>query len=433
MKLLKKLYRILPVSSYLALRRIFPYSRMPGSSLLPGLAFASITVGVAASVLILSLANGLHSNYLDRLAEKDSHITIFGPSKGIPAYETLLTDLNSIPGIIQVYPYSQNEALIKYYDDTAGIILKSYPSYVTTDPVFNKLFRLVSGTWSFGSSRNIVIGEALAKNLGILPGDHIDILVYDNILGSVTYRLKISGIFTASDAAIDASLGFLDFSDAAEIFDFENYAPYIGIRVKDYLNPEKYFSAISQITPFKYTTWIASNINTLLALQNEKQVIRVLLFIFFCVAFFGILAVMTALVENKRDETALLKALGMTPRKNFESFMLTGLYLGLSASLIGAILGIILSLQFNNIINLIETVINFLLTYSMKLIGQELEYRFTFLNQSVYYLNKFPILINTWDIIFSCSLAILCTLTAAIYPARISKNYRPAEILRKQA
>ncbi len=418
---------------YLACRRLLPKSDSPGLVLLPRLAFLSIMIGVAASILILSLANGLHSNYLNRLAEADSHLSVISIGRGIPAYQEVIQKIKSYPEVVSVYPYSQNEALLKTYGETAGLVVKAYPSTFVKDKTFNEYFRLVEGVWSFDNPRTITIGQALARNMALFVGDFVEILTYDEDFGTITYRFKISGIFSASDSQMDKGLAFISFDDASELFGFEGYTPNIGIRIKNHNHPEKLANQLRNDIPFSINTWKMSNLNTLAALQNEKQVIRILLIIFFSVTFFGILSVMTALVSDKREEIALLKTLGMTPKDNIKSFLCTGLLLGVVSSFIGMMLGIFLSLNFNNLIKLLEMIVNLFIQLFATMTFQNISYRFTVLNQNVYYLKEFPILIQFVDVLFSVFLAVVCTLVAAIYPALISKKFKAAEILRKRA
>lgn len=431
--LLSTIFNQLPITLYLACRRLLPKSDSPGLVLLPRLAFISISIGVAASILILSLANGLHSHYLKRLAESDSHLSIISIGRGIPNYQNIMQKISLYPDVSSVYPYAQNEALLKTYGETTGLLIKAYPSHFIKDEIFNNYFRLISGEWSFNTPRTITIGQTLARNFTLSTGDFVDILTYDQDFGTVTYRFKISGIFSASDGLLDKGMAFISFDDSVELFGEKGYSPYIGIRIKNYQKPEKLARQLRNDLPLSVTTWKLSNLNTLAALQNEKQVILILLIIFFCVTFFGILAVMTALVSDKREEIALLKTLGMTSKKNVLSFLWTGLLLGISSSIIGAICGVLLSLNFNNLIRLIEWMINFCIQLYATITQQSINYQFFVLNQNVYYLKEFPILIQSGDIIFSVCTAIICTLIAAIYPALISKNVKAAEILRKRA
>ncbi|SFB86669.1 ABC-type transport system, involved in lipoprotein release, permease component [Brevinema andersonii] len=421
----------LNLAAYLAVRRLLPKSSTPGASLLPKLAFTSVTLGVTASILILSLANGLHYNYLERLAEKDAHITVLAPN-GIPEPETFISLIKSINGVVDSFPYAQGEVLLKSWFETQGALLKALPARFTNDATFLRLFSLQQGEWSFGKPRTITIGESVAQSLGLFLNDHIDVMIYDQDLGAITYRFKVAGIFSAGDASLDSSLVFISYKDAREILGFGAYAPYIGIRVRDFLRPEKYLAALEKEIPFQLTTWRMSNLNSILALNNEKQIIRMLLFIFFCVAFFGILSTMTALVADKREEIALLKALGMTPTEDALSFGLTGLFLGLSASALGSFFGIILSLNFNRIVRAVEAVINGLIQTWLTLTNQPPIAPFTFLNQKVYYLKEFPILLQAGDVFFSCFLAVSCVLLASLYPAGLSQKFKPAEILRKE-
>lgn len=435
MKYSNKIYDNIPLSCYLAFQRLIPRSKSSQASmLLPKLAFLSIMIGVAASILILSLANGLQENYITRLAEQDAHISVVSVGRGIPAFENIIEEVKKVPGVVNAYPYTQNEALLKSYDETKGIILRGFPESFTNDSHFNNMFKLESGVWSFDKPRSITIGKSLADNYSLFLDESIDILAYDDLFGSTTYRFKIVGIFSSTDSLLNSSVGFITLKDATEIFGTKGYTQYIGIRVEDFNKVEQYNQTIKPIVRFNTKTWRYNNLNTLLALENEKKVIQVLLIIFFCVAFFGILSVITALVAEKREEIALLKALGMNHETNFRSFVLTGLFLGLGASLTGILLGVFLSLNFNNLIHIIESLVNNVFIPITTFITQRpYNSKFTFLNQSVYYLKEFPILIKYSDIIFSCSAAMICSILAAIYPAIISENYRPAEILRRRA
>lgn len=423
----------LPLTLYLAFHRLLPKSDSPGLVLLPRLAFISISLGVTASILILSLANGLHNHYLQRLAESDSHLSILSIGRGIPDYQNIMHKISLYPEVTYVYPYAQNEALLKTYGETAGLVIKAYPSHFVNDTTFNKYFHLTKGEWSFDQSRTITIGQTLARSMALFVGDYVDILTYDQDFGAITYRFKISGIFSASDGILDKGMAFISFNDSVELFGEEGYSPYIGIRIKNYQKPEKLARKLRKDLPLSVTTWKLSHLNTLAALQNEKQVIRILLIIFFSVTFFGILAVMTALVADKREEIALLKTLGMTSKENVLSFLWTGLLLGISASVIGIVGGVLLSWNFNNLIKIIEWLVNNSIQLFAIITQQKISYQFFVLNQNVYYLKEFPILIQSGDILFSACSAILCALIAAIYPALISKNVKAAEILRKRA
>lgn len=409
------------LASYLALHRLLPRSRTPGASLLPKLAFASIVIGVAASILILSLANGLHNSYLSRLAGKDAHIVVVAPSRGIPQYEDLMKKIEAVEGVESVFPYAQTEALLKSSFASGGVLLKALPPSFANDKGFGELFKITEGSWGFTIPRTITIGDALARRMGIFVGDYVNVLLYDPDLGAVTYRFAVSGLFTAGDSGLDTGLAFIPFADAQEVLAIEGRAPYLGIRVKDAFNPEKYLKPLQEVVPFDLSTWRMSNLNAILALDNEKQIIRLLLLIFFCVAFFGILSVMTALVADKREEIALLKVLGLRPWEDALSFTLTGLYLGCAASFIGMICGLLLSINFNVLVRFIEKVVSFIIRSP-----------FTFLNPNVYYLSEFPIALRLGDVIFSMASAVLCVWLASLYPARLSQKFKPAEILRKE-
>ena len=131
----------------------------------------------------------------------------------------------------------------------------------------------------------------------------------------------------------------------------------------------------------------------------------VILTLIIIVAAFNIISGLTILIKNKTKEIAILKTLGLSNRSIKKAFFLTGFTIGFSATITGIILGIIFSINIENVRSLLQFLFNFELFPS-----------------DVYFLDQLPSEINIHSIIIIFIFSTLITSIASFLPARsISK------------
>ena len=296
-----------------------------GISAIAVIAFLSIVVSSAAAIVILAAANGFHSNLREKLMYRDAHIIILGPGRGIGNYEQYIDKILEIEGVEDAVPYFDRQALIKGRLNTWGALVKAYPGkFYETDREFSEQFRLIDGEFDFSSPHSIILGENLAINIGATVGSWVHLTVYSEEFFSLQYRFRVSGIFSAGFAEYDSTLAFMSFEDAQNVFDAVGYAYGIAVRVKDPMNVEKYMPLISEVCPYQKWHWKSLNRNSLIALENEKMLMQIILAFFFVVVSFNMLSTMIAMVLDKKEEIGILKAMGLKPGDALHVFLFDG-------------------------------------------------------------------------------------------------------------
>ena len=149
------------------------------------------------------------------------------------------------------------------------------------------------------------------------------------------------------------------------------------------------------------------------ALDVEKNVMFIILTLIILVATFNIISSMIMLVQTKKSDIALMRTIGASKHLILRIFMLTGSIIGIIGTIIGAFLGIIVSIN-------IETIRNFIST----LFGEEL------FSPQIYFLSTLPSNINFNEVLIVIGLSISLTLIASIFPAWKASKISPAEVLR---
>ncbi|MGC8765888.1 MAG: ABC transporter permease [Brevinematia bacterium] len=406
-----------------------------GLSAIAIIAFLTIVISSMASVVILSAANGIHENFLNKIMAKDAHLIFLGPGKGIPGYQKYVDRLKEIEGVVSVEPYFEKQGLLKGRLNVWGINLMGISPYIfEKDKDFKEQFHIESGHFNLYSNNSILLGYNLALNIGAEVGDYVDLTIFSDDFLSLQYKFKVTGIFTAGHKDYDSTLAFISFNDAQEIFDAEGYAYGIAIKVKDPYNIEKYLPEAKKICPFYTFTWKRLHRNDLAALEDEKMLIMIILVFFFIVVAFNILSTMIAMVLDKKEEIAILKAMGLKPSETMQIFILDGFFIGMAGGIFGSFMGLLLSITLNDILKFIEKCVNFyydlsyfLLRWTGKVVHLP---RFEFFKSDVYYISSFPIKIEFGDIVFVMILSLLLGTLAVVFPAMKAGKLRPVEVLR---
>ena len=99
--------------------------------------------------------------------------------------------------------------------------------------------------------------------------------------------------------------------------------------------------------------------NFIRALNLEKQMIAIVLSLIIAVAAFNIVSMMVMVVTDKKSDIAILRTIGMTPKRIVKIFFYQGLSIGLIGIVIGTLLGLLLALNIESVISGIETILGF--------------------------------------------------------------------------
>ncbi len=160
-------------------------------------------------------------------------------------------------------------------------------------------------------------------------------------------------------------------------------------------------------------TWEQQQGPLLQAVEVERAILNVLLFLIIAVAGFGILAIFYMIVVEKTRDIGILKALGASSRGVMSIFLLYGLTLGL----VGSLAGVMLGLTFVRYIDSIEECISMVL-------GRKV------FDETIYYFHQVPTKVNPGTVIWVALGAIAIAVLASILPARRAAQLHPVQALR---
>ena len=402
-------------------------------------AISGIALGVAALIATTAIANGFRDEMRDKILRGTAHITLMrADGAPIANYEAIVSRLQSVSGVLAVFPTTYNGALLNGPKGSAYAVLRgvdtnspqsvseiratmvegSVTSLAETSAVDDAKPTPGSTTHKLeqqtgATEPNIIIGAELAARTGLAKGLEGTIISGDAESLSMggapkEQRLRVTGLFRSGLYDYDSSWVYLSLDEAAHLSGMPHSASVISIQVADIYNTLQVTSAVRQLMGNEYTTldWQESNRSLFAALALERRMVWLIISLVTLIAALNITTTLVLLVVEKRSDIAILTAMGARRGSIMAMFMIEGAIVGALGTLAGALLGIIACALGNH-------------------------YHLVSLPGEVYSLSKIPFHLRGIDVALSIVIAFVLSLIDTIYPARAADSLHPVEALRE--
>jgi lipoprotein-releasing system permease protein len=381
------------------------------------LAVTGLSIGVSSLIIVLSVMNGFEKELQDRILGVVPHAVIYS-DEPIDNYDDLINELILSEGIVEAVPYISFQALISTNSVSKGVSVNGID--VESEKRISILpdYMVYGNLKSLTNDNTIVIGAWLASYLGVFVGDTITLTTSDiksTIIGSYprSVSLKVVGIFELR-AEIDQSLVLISHELAQKFKSLDNQTLSIRLKTSDLFIADKLaYLAIPDNSLLMSSSWKETHGTLFEAIQFEKLLISLMLFLIVAVASILVLSTIVMTVKSKEREVGILKTIGANNPQLVMIFFFQGLMVSFIGLLIGLILGLIITFNINNFITLLENVMNRNLL-------------------EAYFINYFPYYINYKQIGFICFISFIFSLFASLLPALRVTKLNPIEILRHE-
>ena len=391
-------------------------------SFISGVSMVGLILAVMSLITVLSVMNGFHEELTNRVLNAISHSYITENDNTLENWEELREEINSQDRILASSPYVENFALITSKNSSQGVSVRGIiiNLEIKTSALLDEIkYGEIKLTEDASS---VLIGVGLATILSTGIGDSVTLIAPSrNSIGLLMPKLKtftVTGIFNAGLNEYNNNLAFIHLNDAQELFSLDNQVSGIRLKVDNLFEANKITNnVVEKLGSDLYygVDWMQQKRNFIRALNLEKQMIAVVLSLIIAVAAFNIVSMMVMVVTDKKSDIAILRTIGMTPKRIVKIFFYQGLSIGLIGIVVGTVLGLLLALNIESVISGIETILGF-----------------QFFPKDVFYINRFPSVIQLNDVLSVVIGAIVLAVIAAIYPARRAGKINISEVLRHE-
>ena len=406
-----------PISLYIGLR----YTRARRSnhfiSFIALVSMIGLTLGVAVLITVLSVMNGFDRELKNRVLGMVPQATV-SSTQILTDWPELAKKVEQNKHVVGAAPFTQLQGMLTAHGQVSGIMVTGIePKYerkvsiIQDHMVAGNLDDLKKG--EFG----IVLGKQMTDALGLGIGDNITLVLPEatpSPAGVVPRfkRFKIVGIFSIG-AEVDSMMGYIALNDASTLLRLPDGAQGVRMKLDDiFAAPTVANEIVRDLSgDFYASDWTYTHGNLFSAIQMEKAMVSLLLFLIVLVAAFNIVSSLVMVVTDKKADIAILRTLGASPATITKIFMVQGTIIGVIGTVAGAILGVIFATSISSLIGWLNTSLGLNLF-------------------DAYFINYLPSYLRWQDVLIIVSLSLVLSFLATIYPALRAAKIQPAEALR---
>ena len=382
----------LPISLYVALRYWRAKSADRFGQLVANLASFGIVLGVMALIIVLSVMNGLEDYQKQQVLSSIPH-AIISQEAPISAEKPL----ENTPHFVQkAVPINTTNVVFQTAKGvSAGQVIDPLLEEIAPSQ-FNQL--LPQGEFK------LIMGDTLAQKLGLAVGDKVRLMITENSQYTPFGRVPMQRLFTVSELYYDygEASGYEVFANLADIGRLMRIQPGEAQGYRLFLDdPFQITELPTYCKDSHISDWRVQKGEFFQAVRMEKNMMGLLISLIIVVAISNIVTSLSLMVVDKQGEIAILQTQGVTKSQVRSIFIYQGLLVGLVGTLIGAVLGVLITLNLGAILSAVNPNGVFL-----------------------------PTSIEPVQVIIVIAFSLLLSLLSTIYPAYRAAKTEPAEALR---
>jgi lipoprotein-releasing system permease protein len=413
---------------FVAVRYLRAKRRQAVVGVITVISIIGVAAGVASLIIALAITNGMSRDLQDKLLGSMAHVRLMRvASDGIRGWRDLTARMEKLPHVKAASPGLYEQVLISHGARSGGALIEGVIptqerrisdllSSVTLGSATPLEPRGEDGRAQPGNDDHapppIVIGYDLADTIDAKVGTTV---LVTSPQGELTplglipkfQRFRVVGIFHSGFYQYDSSMAFTSLADAQRLFGEPDVVSVISFKVDDLNHADQIGRSIEKAAGpgFLTTNWMEENRPLFRALQLEQIVTFIVIGLIVCVAALNILTALTMMVMEKTRDIAVMMSFGVQPRQVRMIFLLQGLLIGFTGTILGLIAG-----------------------YGLSWVGGH--YRFIHLSAQVYSIDYLPFAARWTDGLIVAGVSFAVSLLATLYPSSSAARILPAEALR---
>jgi lipoprotein-releasing system permease protein len=381
-------------------------------------------LAVFALITVMSVMNGFRAELLGRILGFNGHLYAQSPLINGPDREGVITRIRAVPGVIQAVPMVEAQAMVIGPSQVTGAIVRGVtPRDLRGLKIIADNIKKGSlagfGQGEFGGDI-VLIGDRMATNLGVAPGDAITLISPTGpatAFGASTREKDyiVGGLFSVGMSQFDEAYIYMPLEQSQLFFGRDTSVDYVEIKVDD---PDQAKALKPSVEAASgpgavVADWMDKNHSYFTALQVERKVMRLILFCIVAIATLNIISSLVMLVKNKGRDIAILRTIGAGQGAILRIFVMAGASIGVAGTLAGLLLGVVFCAYITPIQNFVEWVTGTAV-----------------FSADVYMLSHIPAKIDWSEVGGIVGLSALMSIAATLPPAWRASRLDPVEALR---
>ena len=392
-------------------------------------AAAGIAVSLVPIIVTLIVADGMIRGITDRYIELGTgHLQVIDYNDYSGQDETIrfINEAGNIKGIWQE---QRGMGVLAGKSGKTGVTVRAIDPSFWDDPSSASFLKVLDGVNKPETSRDIVLGETLARNLGVKPGDNVRLMTVtpadEGRMSPKTAQFIVRGITSCGYNELDALWCIINYEGARRVFSADQSPTYV-VKIDDpYKKADSIAWELHNKLPASYSiyTWKDLLSSQYSSYRMTRQLLLFIMALIVIVAAVNVSSATSMLALERQKDIAVLKVTGASVKGVSNIFLWGSFLTGLIGGFIGVAAGLLIGRFINEILMFLEKLINF---FSGLFRGREIR-----ILDPGFYLETIPIIIDWGAVLIIWLFTILCSVIASLIPAAKAGKLKPMVLLRK--
>ncbi len=465
-------------------------------SIISIISIVGVALGVATVILVIAVLNGVEHGLKDRFLSNEAHVVLSLIDYGFfRDYQKRIERIEALEDVVAASPAIwtqtgvfrertgtiQDVIIIKGIDPAQEDKVTGFSNYVdgSTDLQNSELIEKARFIRDETITGGIILGGRLAARLGIIKNDVLRLLVKleqhpvnESMFVPDLANFLVIGFYESEMEFYDNNLGLIHINAAQKLYDAENRANTIFVRLTDAELAPRIATRIEDVAGFTVLegmpnarTWMEAQAQLFWALRLEKIMTVIIEVLIILVASFNIASTLIMTVMEKTKDVGTLRTLGSSRGNIMRIFMIQGSVIGSLGTILGTAFGLAICwLLSSNVARpaywyalglavpiLLQVLIALqrvlrnkggwkLAAWVLWLVGigfalycvvRPISFVDLGLSQ-IYQMHQMPIKVNWLFVIFINALSLVICWLATLYPAWQAANLKPVEALQHE-
>jgi len=322
------------------------------SHLIINISIASITIGVTAMLLAMSIVTGFQHTIRDKVSGFGAHITITHfdlnqsyESEPIALNQPYIRAIKGLANVQNIQPYATKAGIIKQKEAIEGIVLKGVDSTYRWDFFKQTLRKGEILGFDSASGKKIMISKITANKLGIVVGDKVSMYFIQDPPRMRAYT--VCGIYETGMSQFDTKFAFVNIDQIRKLNNWENNEVNgFEINLHDFSKIKESAEEVSSLLPYdqKAQTIVETNPDLFDWIGMFDTNMYILIGLIVIISTITVISTLLILILEQSTTIGILKAMGASHRSISRIFVQVAGTIILKGMIIGNIVALSLSL-----------------------------------------------------------------------------------------
>jgi len=399
-------------------------------------AAAGIAVSLVPIIVTLIVADGMIRGITDRYLELGTgHLQVFSmfnfdDNENFNSDGYLAETIKVMDGVRGVWPEMRSMGVITGPNGKTGVTIRAIEPSFWEEHGSVEYLKITDGKNKPETDRDICLGESLASNIGVQPGDTVRLMTVGTSEQGRTIpkiaAFRVAGIVSSGYNELDALWCIISWEGRQRILSSGQSSASMIIKIDDpYKNAENFSWMLYNELDGGYNiyTWKELLYSQYSSYESTRQLLLFIMALIVLVAAVNVSSATSMLAIERQRDIAVLKVTGSSVRGVAVVFLWGSFLTGLAGAIIGIVIGLLIGVNINLLLHSLEKLLSF---FSVLFKGGEVR-----ILDPGFYLETIPVMVDWTMVVLIGCFTIICSVLASWIPAHRAGKLKPMELLRK--